>query len=173
MSQFHGQHDDENVLMVFRRHPIAMRKGFYVLLVPFLLGSLPTLIWPENINFLWISLGGFGLGLLGFFYFWMGWYFSVFIITDQRIRMISQRGFYNRSVIDVALTKIQNMIVNVPGFSATIFKFGTITVQTYVGDLILDRLHDPEKIYDDLLKIVNEHTKGIQDNTYEETSQEA
>lgn len=170
---FKGQRQDEDILMVFRRHPIAMRKGYYVMLIPFLLASLPVLIWPENITLLWVALGGFGLGLLGFLYFYMGWYFSLFIVTNQRIRLISQRGFYNRSVIDLDLNKIQNMTVDVPGFSATIFKFGTIIVQTYVGDLILDRLHDPEKIYDQLLAIVDQHTKGMSDTVYEEAAQEA
>ncbi len=156
--------------MVFRRHPVAMRKGFYVMLIPFLLASIPTLIWPDNLNLLWVAFGGLGVGLIGFFYFWMGWFFSIFIVTDQRIRQISQRGFFNRSVIDLGLSKIQNMTVDVPGFSAAIFGFGTIIVQTYVGDLVLDRLHHPEKLYDELLKIVNDHTKETDTTIYEETT---
>lgn len=155
MNSFVGQHDSEEVLLVFRRHPIAMRKGFYALLIPFLIGSLPTLFWPDNLNLLWLSLGGFVIGLLGFFYHWIGWYYSVFILTNQRLRQVSQKGLFNQSVIDLGLSKIQNMSVNVPGFSATIFAFGTIVVQTYVGDLVLDRLHKPEKIYNQMLDIVN------------------
>ncbi len=170
MQNFHGQHEGETVLMVFRRHPVAMRKGFYVMLIPFLLASIPTLIWPDNLNLLWVAFGGLGVGLIGFFYFWMGWFFSIFIVTDQRIRQISQRGFFNRSVIDLGLSKIQNMTVDVPGFSAAIFGFGTIIVQTYVGDLVLDRLHHPEKLYDELLKIVNDHTKETDTTIYEETT---
>lgn len=161
MESFVGQHENEETLMVFRRHPIAMRKGFYALLIPFLIGSLPTLFWPDNLNLLWLSLGGFVLGLLGFFYHWIGWNYSVFIVTNQRLRQVSQKGLFNQSVIDLGLNKIQNMSVNVPGFSATIFEFGTIIVQTYVGDLILDRLHKPEKIYNELLDIVNKHGGNI------------
>jgi len=162
MESFVGQHDNENVLLVFRRHPIAMRKGFYLLLIPFLIGSLPTLFWPDNLNLLWLSLGGFVVGLLGFFYHWIGWYYSVFIVTDQRLRQVSQRGLFNQSVVDLGLNKIQNMSVNVPGFSATIFEFGTIVVQTYVGDLVLDRLHKPEKIYNQMLDIVNTHGGSVE-----------
>jgi uncharacterized membrane protein YdbT with pleckstrin-like domain len=157
MNSFIGQNENEEVLMVFRRHPIAMRKGFYTLLIPFLFASLPILIWPDNFNFLWVALGGFGIGLIGFFYHWIGWYFSIFIVSDQRLRQVSQRGLFSRSVIDLGLNKIQNMSVDVPGFSATIFEFGTIVIQTYVGDLVLDRLHRPEKIYNSLMDIVNKH----------------
>ena len=43
--QFEGQRPGEDVLFVFRRHIIAMRKGFYGLLVPFAISSIPSLIW--------------------------------------------------------------------------------------------------------------------------------
>lgn len=148
--QFEGQHDDEEVLFVFRHHLVKMRKGFYLLAIPFLLGSIPVLVWPENIDNLWVAVAGFVLGLLLFFYHWLGWYFSVFIVTTQRLRQITQKGFFNRSVIDLGLSKIQNISYNVPGFSAAIFGFGTLVVQTYVGDLYLDKIDHPAKIYNKL-----------------------
>jgi len=41
---FDGQREGEKVLFVFRRHIIAMRKGFYLFLGTFLIASLPALI---------------------------------------------------------------------------------------------------------------------------------
>lgn len=152
--QFEGQHDDETVVLVFRRHPIAMRKGFYALLIPFVIGSMPYLLFPNNLDLFWISMVGFGIGLLLFFYHWIGWYFSLFIMTDQRIRQISQQGLFGKSVIDLSLSKIQNISYNVPGLTGEMLGFGTIVVQTYVGDLVLDRLHYPDKIYNTLQDVV-------------------
>lgn len=169
MGQFEGQHDDEEVLFTFRRHVIAMRKGFYALLIPFLIASLPVLIWPENLGNLWIALGGLGLGLVLFFYHWIGWYFSVFIVTNQRLRQITQKGFFNRSVIDVGIPKIQNISYNVPGFSAAVFGFGSLVIQTYVGDLFLDKLHHPEKIFNKMLKVLKAY--GSNDVIYEEATE--
>src|SRR5258706_16374649 len=103
---FEGQHPDEQVIFTFRRHIIAMRKGFYALAVPFLIASIPVLIWPENFNNLWVAFGGLGLGLILFFYHWIGWYFSVFIVTNERLRQVTQKGFFNRSVIDLGISKI-------------------------------------------------------------------
>ena len=148
--EFDGQSDDEEVLFVFRHHVIKMRKGFYLLLIPFLVASIPVLVWPENLNNLWVAVGGFCLGLMLFFYHWMGWYFRVFIVTNERLRQITQKGFFNRSVIDLGLSKIQNVSYNIPGFSASLFKYGTLVVQTYVGDLFLDKVEDPEQIYNGL-----------------------
>ena len=156
MEQFEGQHEGEEVLFVFRRHIIAMRKGFYALLIPFLIASLPTLIWPGDFVFLYIALGGFALGLLLFAYHWMGWYFTIFIVTNERLRQITQEGMFGKSVIDLGLSKIQNISYNVPGASGAMFGFGTIVVQTYVGDLILDRVHHPAKIYAQLEEAINQ-----------------
>ncbi len=160
MQTFKGQYEDEEVLLVFRRHLIAMRKGFYFFLIPFALSAMPVLIWPDNLNNLWFPAVGFVLGITGFFYHWMSWYFSVFIITNKRLRQISQKGLFSRSIIDLGLNKVQNITVNVPGFSAAMFGFGTIVVQTYVGDLVLDRVEHPEKIYESLLDIVNTYAQG-------------
>ena len=37
---FDGQRDGEELLFVFRRHIIAMRKGFYLLLIPMTVSAL-------------------------------------------------------------------------------------------------------------------------------------
>ncbi len=153
--QFEGQHDDEEVKFIFRRHPVAIRKAFYLLFIPFLISSLPILFWPDNINLLWLAFGGLGVGIVLFFYHWIGWYFSVFIVTNFRLRQVTQKGFFNKSVIDVGISKIQNISYNVPGFSAAVLGYGTLVVQTYVGDLVLDRIQHPGKIYNELQKVVH------------------
>ena len=155
--QFEGQHEDEEVLFIFRHHIIKMRKGFYLLLIPFVIASIPVLVWPQNIDNLWFAFGGLALGILLFFYHWIGWYFSIFIVTNQRLRQITQKGFFNRSVIDLGLSKIQNISYNVPGFSASIFGFGTLVVQTYVGDLYLENIQHPEKIYTELAEAIKKY----------------
>ena len=163
---FEGQHPDEQVIFTFRRHIIAMRKGFYALAIPFLIASIPVFIWPENLNNLWVAFGGLGLGILLFFYHWIGWYFSVFIVTNERLRQVTQKGFFNRSVIDLGISKIQNISYNVPGFTASIFGFGTMVVQTYVGDLYLDKIHEPSKTYNELAEVIRQY--GASDATIQD-----
>lgn len=164
---FEGQHDDEEVVVVFRRHIIAMRKGFYALAIPFVLASIPVLIWPHRLEFLLVALGGFVLGLLLFFYHWMGWYFSIYIVTNERIRQISQQGFFGKSVVDLGLSKIQNISYNVPGFTGEVLGFGTIVIQTYVGDLVLDKIHHPDKIHNQITDAVREAGGKVSDEAIE------
>lgn len=148
--QFDGQREGEEIELVFRRHIIALRRGFYSLLIPFAIFSIPALIWPDQLWLFYLSFGAFGLGLLLFAYHWVGWYYTYFILTNQRLRQVKQNGLFGRSVIDLGLNKIQNISYEIVGFSGEVFGFGTIVIQTYVGDLVLDRLHHPDKIYNKL-----------------------
>lgn len=157
MADFEDQQEGEELLFTFRKHPIAMRKGFYAMIIPFFIASIPVLMWPENLSNLGIALGGLGIGMVLFFYHWMGWYFSVYVVTNQRLRQVTQKGFFNRSVIDLGISKIQNISYNIPGITATAFGFGTIVVQTYVGDLLLNKIHHPSKIYNMLSEVVTKY----------------
>jgi len=148
--EFRGQHADEKVLFVFRRHIIAMRKGFYGLLIAFCLGSIPFLIWPSNTDLLWGSLIGLALGAIIFFYRWISWYFSVFIVTNERIRQVSQTSIFGVGVIDLKLSKVQNISYSIPGFTGEFLNFGTIVLQTMVGDMIINKVSHCEKIYNQL-----------------------
>jgi hypothetical protein cdiviTM7_03058 len=148
--QFDGQRDGERLLFVFRRHIIAMRKGFYLLLGSMALGSLPFLIWQDNLNLLWVFMGSFLVGLTLFFYHFLMWFYTYYIVTDQRIRQITQHGFFGKDVIELKLSKIQNISYNIPGFSGEMFKFGTIVIQTFVGDLVIKNVEHPDNIYNKL-----------------------
>jgi hypothetical protein len=153
---FEGQRPNEKLLFVFRRHIISMRKGFYLLIVPLLITAIPPLIWQDNLELFLLPLFGFGLGLILFFYHYILWYFTIYIVTDQRIRQITQKGFFGKDVIELQLSKIQNISYNIPGFSGEIFKFGTIVIQTFVGDLIINNVEHPEKIYNKLQNALND-----------------
>jgi len=164
---FDGQRDGEEVLFVFRRHMIAMRKGFYLLLIPFALTSIPPLIWSDNLELFLLPVFGFTIGLLMFFYHFILWYFTVYIVTNQRIRQVTQKGFFGKDVIELRLSKVQNISYNIPGLSGELFKYGTIVIQTFVGDLIIKNVEHPDKIYNKLQDVVSSILEGQGD--YEET----
>ena len=148
--QFEGQRPGEQVLFVFRRHLIAMRKGFYLLLIPFVISAVPPLIWQSNLELFLLPIGGLLLGLILFSYHFMMWYFTVYLVTDQRIRQVTQKGFFGTDVVELRLSKIQNISYNVPGFSGEVFGYGTIVIQTFVGDLVIHKVEHPDKIYNKL-----------------------
>ena len=152
---FDGQREDEKLLFIFRRHIISMRKGFYLLVIPLAITSIPPLIWSSNLELFLLPIAGLIVGLLFFTYHLILWYFTIYIVTDQRIRQVTQRGFFGKDVIDLRLSKVQSISYNIPGFSGDIFHFGTIVIHTFVGDLVIHNVEHPVKIYNKLQNAVN------------------
>lgn len=168
---FDGQRDGETLLFVFRRHMISMRKGFYMLLIPFVISSIPPLIWQTQIELFLLPIAGLFIGLVLFAYHYIMWYFTIYIVTDQRIRQITQRGFFGKDVVELRLSKIQNISYNIPGLSGELFKYGTIVIQTFVGDLVIHKVEHPDEIYNKLQDAVSQAI-GDGQGEYEEISAE-
>lgn len=157
---FEGQRENEELLFMFRRHIIAMRKGFYLLLIPFAVSAIPPLIWQSNLMLFWLPVGGLTIGLLLFSYHFLMWFYTYYIVTDQRIRQVTQRGLFGTDVVELRLSKVQNISYNIKGLSGEMFNFGTIIIQTFVGDLVINNVEKPSEIYNklqDVLNLVIEH----------------
>jgi len=153
---FEDQFDDEEVLLVFRKHPVVMRKGLILSMLVLLLGSVPSLFNPTYQTYfigMGVALVASALVMLPS---WISWYFSVFIVTNQRLIQITQKGLFNRSVIDMRLSQIQMVNYQIAGLQETLLCFGTIMMQTYVGDLVIHEIHHPAKIQKKLLEILRE-----------------
>ena len=153
---FEDQFDDEELLFVFRKHPIVMRKGLLLAAIVLLLGTVPSLIKPEFTYLFGGLAAGLVVSMLVLLPFWISWYYSVYIVTDQRLIQINQKGFWNRSVVDIGLPQIQMVNYEIAGLQETLFKFGTIMMQTFVGDLIIHDVHNPEKIQKKLIGILRD-----------------
>jgi hypothetical protein len=164
---FDDQFDDEEVLFVFRKHPVVMRRGLIYGLLPLVFGALPSLFAPQ-IGFGWFFGGvgiGAGVGLLIFAPYWISWHYSVFIITSQRLVQVTQKGLFHRSVVDMALHQIQMINYEVSGMQETLLGFGTIMLQTMMGDLVIHCVHKPAKIQKRLLEILRE--QGVMPLSYQ------
>ena len=153
---YKDQFDNEEVLLVFRKHPIVMRKGFIAGMLTLLLGSVPSLFNPTYTTYFIGMAVALVLGALVMLPHWIGWYFSLFFITDQRLIQITQKGLFSRSVIDMRLNQIQMVNYEIAGLQETLLGFGTIMMQTYVGDLVIHDIHHPAKIQKKLLEILRD-----------------
>lgn len=171
---FADQFDDEEVLMVFRKHPVVMRKGLVIALLGPLVGVIPAAIKP-SLGFGWF-FGGFGvgvaLGLLLFLPSWIAWFYSVFIVTDQRFIQITQKGLFHRSVVDIGLNQIQMVNYEISGLQETLLGFGTIVMQTYMGDLVMHDMHHPAEVQKKMLRILREQGVIINNHPIKERNEE-
>lgn len=167
---FADQFDDEEVILLFRKHPVVMRKGLVYGMAGPLLGVMPAAIHPDfGMSGFLVGLGaGILLGLLVFLPYWIGWHFSVYIITNQRFLQIKQRGLFTRSVSDLGLQQIQSVNYEVKGIQETLLGFGTIMMQTYVGDVVIHDVHHPAKIQKQIVGILRD--LGITNTSYPASS---
>lgn len=169
---FPDQFDDEEVLYVFRKHPIVMRRGLIFGSLGLLVGPLFTLILtyvkpnsPPTLTFFYLSfLVSIAIAALLFFPSWMSWYYSVFIVSNQRFIQITQKGFFHRSVVDMGLSQIQMVNYEISGLQETLLGFGTIMMQTFVGDLVIHYLHHPQHIQKKLLEILRSEGVVVTDS---------
>ena len=153
---FDGQREGEEVQFVFRRHFLTAKSGVIFLILMIMIGVGLTLLWPNNMMIFEVFLALILVGVLGFLYSYMLWYFSIYIVTNQRIRQISQRGLFKKSVVDLGLDKIQSISYGVSGIRAGLMGYGTIVIQTAVGDLVISMVKNSEKIYKDVQNLINE-----------------
>lgn len=171
---FKEQFDDEEVLLVFHKHPIVMRKGLIFasigLLLPMLYVLLLTFIHSNNpeklptVGFFYMALGlGLAIAAVIMLPFWISWHYSVYIVTNQRLIQITQKGLFKRSMVAIGLDQVQMVNYEIDGLEETVLGFGTIVVQTFVGSLTIHDVHRPAKIQKELLHILRD--LGINTNS--------
>ena len=152
---FKEQFDDEEVMLVFRKHPVVMRRGLILFMLALLLGTIPALVKPQYSYFFGGLAAGFLLGFICIFPAWVRWHFSVYIMTDKRF-IQQTRSLFQVNVVDIGLEQVQMINYQIAGIQETLLNFGTIVVQTYVGDLVIRDVHKPAKIQKKMIHILRE-----------------
>ncbi|MBR6168371.1 PH domain-containing protein [Candidatus Saccharibacteria bacterium] len=147
---FEGQRTNEEVVYVFRRHILTSIRGFFFLIFMIVAGSVPMMIWPSEQNMVFVWMGAVIVGLLGMGYSYLLWYFSFYIVTNQRLRQTRQKGLFKKTVVDLDLENIQSASFGVPGVFGSMFNYGTILIQTSAGDLVLSMVSHPETVYNEI-----------------------
>ncbi|HEU4966201.1 MAG TPA: PH domain-containing protein [Candidatus Saccharimonadales bacterium] len=161
---FEGQFDDEDVLYVFRRHALVMRRGLVVSMSSWLIGPVVILILtytrpnnpPSMAAFFLALVASIVVGSLLMLPSWVSWYFSLFIVTSQRFVQITQRGLFHSSFADMNLKQIQQVNYEIAGLQQTVLGFGTITLRTYMGELVIHDVPHPAKIQRKLVEILRD-----------------
>ena len=152
---FKEQFDDEGVQLVFRKHPVVMRKGLIFSSLALLVGVLPALVKPVYTVFFGGLLAGIILAAAVMFPYWVKWYFSVYIMTTHRF-IQQTRSLLQVNVVDISLEQIQMINYQIVGLEETMLGFGTIIVQTYAGDLVIHDVHHPAKVQKKMVHVLRD-----------------
>ncbi len=181
---FQGQRESERVLRVVHRHWFDIATHFFVIIlfVAMLFGSLsltpflyPDALGAEMSRFiLFIQNSLILLVWLYAFLVWIDYFFDVWIITNERVINIEQKGLFVRAVSELKFSRIQDVTSEVSGMIPTILNFGDVKVQTaseedyflfrrvpdpyHVKDLIMERLRTERD--DEINRIVEASRSG-------------
>jgi len=154
--KFDGQREGEEVIFMFRRSFFTTISGFWWLVGCLGLGILAMAIWPDAGFAFGVFMALMAVGALVWGYKSMLWYFTVYIVTNERVRIVLQQGMFKQRTTDLGLEKIDAVTMDTSGVMAHLFRYGTILVQTVVGDLTISKAARPKSVYNKLQNAVNE-----------------
>lgn len=136
-----GVKEGEDPVFILWRHWIipATAAGIFVILIalPFLAWTLTSgelterisgTVWQELLTVLFIVY--ILLIWLVFATFIVDYYLDTWIVTNQRIVDIEQRGLFRRVVSQHHLTRVQDVTSDVSGIIHTLLNFGDVHIQT-------------------------------------------
>lgn len=172
VSQFIGQKSYEKIIKTVRRHGTTfipyITIFIFLALVPvgvgWLLNSVFPTLWQNPIGYPLLIISGsvYYLSLCLFFYsYFVAFYLDMWIITNDRIVDINQISLFGRTVAEVELYQIQDVAAEVHGFFPTIFRYGTLTLQTAgtVPKFVIEDVPRPYELQKLLLDLSNEDKK--------------
>ncbi|TSD02030.1 MAG: hypothetical protein Athens071425_184 [Parcubacteria group bacterium Athens0714_25] len=168
---FKGQHQDEQIITVVRRHWFNILQQFLLFFVMIFILVFALMIAPS-------FLGDFALSnfsnififaestiamfvWLFMFFVWIDYYFDVWIITDKRIVNIEQKGLFSRSVGELEFSKIQDVSTEVRGVIPTILNYGEVHIQTAGATerFVFHKVPDPYHIKGLVMDLQKRHSQ--------------
>src|SRR3990167_7676017 len=105
------QRADEDVIFVQKRHPWVLSKAGFLFIGIIVLIVLSFLFFGLSSITNWFVILGI-IFILGYaFYIWFLYNNYLYVLTNQRVIIIEQSGFFSRQIVETELDKIQNITV--------------------------------------------------------------
>ncbi len=153
--------DGEKVSFIVRRHPITLAPGLILALV--------LIVLPFFLMFPMFSWGVFGLvlfvvsvviGISVAIRTLLVWDSDVLILTNIRLIDVDQKGIFTRLVTEALLDKIQDVSWSKVGIIESIFRIGTVKVQTAGTAALIEarKVSRPETLH----RMINDLKQDVQ-----------
>ena len=153
---FTGQADDEVVKMVLHRHWSVLLKPLFLSLV-IIIGAIASLCLWSKYQWLWyVAVVAVIMVIWNVFHAWIRWYYSVYIVTNRRIKQQIQRSLFRKTSIDVYLDKVQTISYNISGLRGSLSGYGMLVLHTMAGDMVMTKIANCEEVYSRLSEIVRQ-----------------
>lgn len=132
--RFVAKDSDERIILFLRRHPITnigwILLSLLMFAAPMVLNRFPLLSFlPESYRF--VAVLGWCLIAVAFtFEKFLDWFFSVYVVTDERIFDVDFVNLIYREISEANIDQIQDVTTAMGGVIRTLFNYGDIFIQT-------------------------------------------
>jgi len=159
--------EDERIIKVMRRDLFILFKkvlfSSVLMVVPVVLFwiflSINPFLLENRLAYVAIILGSSAYYLfvwLFFFFSFIDYYLDVWIITNERIVDIQQKGFFSRVISEQRLFRVQDVTSEVHGFFPTMLSYGEVYIQTAASKqrFLFHEIPNPQEVRDIIIKLV-------------------
>lgn len=161
---------NEKVIKIIRRDFFILFKKVMMLMLLLILplvlfyflisASMEVLNGPIAYPILVLGTSAYYLfAWLFFFFSFIDYYLDFWIITNERIINIEQKGFFSRVIAEQRLFRIQDVTSEVHGAIPTVLKYGNVHVQTAAETqrFIFKEVPAPDGIRNLIIKLAEEN----------------
>lgn len=156
--------EGERSLAVYRRHrflllfealPIVFFAGVLAAIASFAISELPIDLIALVPLILFCALLFLHLLWIALFAVLSDFYLDMWILTNERVIAVEQKGLFSRVVSEFELEKIQDVTVDVSGIFATFLDYGDLIVRTASEheNFIFKQMSKPAKVKDEITKM--------------------
>ncbi len=159
--KFHGQEQEEQVILIIRSHWIVyvpqLLLAILVFVLPWILGLISSAIFQSTAIFISLLATSILIGASILVSAIIKWYYNVDMITDQRVVDLDFPNVMAHTMSEAQLERIEDVTQKQLGLLGSVFDVGTVYIQTAGSSQNIEftnipRPRDVQEILSDLLE---------------------
>jgi len=171
---FPSQNVNEKIILLLRRHWFVF---FKFVVTYFLIALIPVALYLVkkflNLNIFSDPIGR-ALSILltsAFYLFWwllafrqfIDYWLDVWLVTDQRIVSVNQKGLFFRTISELKFFQIQDITADVRGLLPTFLHFGNVYIQTAAEKerFAFEQIPHPYEVTRQIMGLVEQSKRSI------------
>jgi len=154
---FDGQRPNEEVLVMWRKHPwVLAHPGFISVGIILIAALVLRFFGASAVTSITIVVALIAIAVIGGLG-WFKWRNGMYILTTERLIDVDQRSVFHRVVGELPIEHIQDVAYEVKGPLATMLNFGNVVVQTIGGGttITMEVVESPHTVQQSILEARN------------------
>jgi len=163
---FHGKEKGEQVVLILRSHWVVTVPYLFLAVIIFVLPFILTFLIPTFFSSIALLISLIIISLLVSLGIMVStfvkWFYTVHIITDQRVVDLDFTSIMNHSMAEAQLEKIEDVTHKQLGIIGSIFDVGSVYIQTAgsQNEIEFSNVPRPRDIHDILFDLLELKQKG-------------